>query len=84
MSMDTITILATVERNLTYLNRGYKDEQVHRGREGVGEKEKKVFLVFQPDGVVRPGTVVVHVDDTSIGYSIYSSKLSVVTVELFQ
>lgn len=43
-----------------------------------------MFLVFQPDGVVRPGAVVVHVDDTSIGYSIYSSKLSVVTVELFQ
>jgi len=43
-----------------------------------------VFLVFQPDGVVRPGAVVVHVDDTSIGYSICSSKLSVVTVELFQ
>ena len=43
-----------------------------------------MFLVFQPDGVVRPGAVVVHVDDTSIGYSICSSKLSVVTVELFQ
>ena len=42
-----------------------------------------MLLVFQPDGVVRPGAVVVHVDDTSIGYSIYSSKLSVVTVEQY-
>lgn len=80
MTMDTIYILATMERNLTYLNRGYQDEKVHRGREGVGEEEKKVLLVLQPDGVVRPGAVVVHMDDTSIGYSIYSSKLSVVTV----